>query len=365
MRRTFYQLFIGIILVLLVSIGCGRSQSLNTENVVLITLDGLRWQEVFSGADSSLIGEDYVEEEQELKELFWSDDAEQRRMKLLPFVWSVVAKQGQLYGNRWKNSSMNCTNQLWFSYPGYNEILTGFPDDDRIISNDKLPNPNITVLEKINRQVDFQGKVAAFGSWDVFPFIINEDRSGVPVNAGMEKSTDEPLTEREVFLNRLIEEVPSPWSTVRLDAFTFHYAMEYIKKRQPRVLYIAFDETDDFAHDGRYDQYLKAANKVDKLIGELWNYLQSDQTYRDKTTLIITTDHGRGTIPQDSWRDHGKAVNGADQIWLAVVGPDTKALGDNLSGQFYQNQIAATVAALLNVTIDNDKMGKPISEIMK
>lgn len=344
----------------------GCAQSTKTENVFLITLDGLRWQELFGGADSTLIGDkDYVRNTEELKELFWKESRQQRRETLMPFFWSTIAQQGQLYGNRWQDSKVNCTNQMWFSYPGYNEILSGFADDAVIRSNDKIPNPNTTVLEYINKQDGFKGKVAAFGSWDVFPYIVNEVRSGVPVNAGFEKSADEPLTDKEIFLNKLQDEIPSPWGAVRLDAFTHHYMMEYVKKHSPRLVYIAYGETDDFAHDGAYDHYLKSARQTDEFIKEIWDYIQSTPQYKDKTTLLITTDHGRGTVPKESWKGHGTSVKNADQIWIAALGPDTEALGANVKGQYYQNQIAATVAKALGINYKQPKAGKALTTVLK
>ncbi len=344
----------------------GCAQKLKTENIFLITLDGLRWQELYGGADSTLIGdEDYVKNVEALKSDFWSDNQEERKLKLMPFFWTEIAKNGQLYGNRWKESKVNCTNKMWFSYPGYNEILTGFADDKNIDSNKKIPNPNTTVLEFMNQQEGYQNKVAAFGSWDVFPYIINEERSNISVNAGFEKSEDQPLSDREIFLNKLQDEIPSPWGGVRLDAFTHHFAMEYIQKHQPKLLYIAYGETDDFAHDGRYDHYLNSTRQTDEFIKSLWHYIQSTEQYRDKTTLIITTDHGRGTIPKETWKSHGTKIKEADQIWIAALGPDTKPLGDNIKGQFYQNQIATTVAKLLGFNFGKSSAGKPISKIYK
>lgn len=361
MKNRFFILSLGLLLTLS---SCGQSKQ--TENVFLISLDGLRWQELFGGADSTLIGDKtYVDNPDELKGLFWKEDQKTRRETLMPFFWSVIAKEGQLYGNRWKGSMVNCTNQMWFSYPGYNEILSGFSDDERINSNDKILNPNETVLEYINKLDGYQGKVAAFGSWDVFPFIVNEERSGVPVNAGFEKSDDQPLSEREVFLNKLQDEIPSPWGGVRLDAFTHHYMMEYVKKHSPRLVYIAYGETDDFAHDGEYDHYLKSARQTDQFISELWNYIQSTPQYKDKTTILITTDHGRGTVPKDTWRSHGTSVKDADQIWIAALGPDTPALGAEVKGQFYQNQMAATVAKALGVDYQQPKAGKALGKVLK
>ena len=54
---------------------------------------------------------------------------------------------------------------------------------------------------------------------------------------------------------------------IRPDVFTYFAAREYLKAYKPKVLYIAFDETDDFAHGGLYDQYLGAAHAEDAMIG--------------------------------------------------------------------------------------------------
>ncbi len=81
-------------------------------------------------------------------------------------------RQGQIFGNRDVGSESQVTNGLNFSYPGYNETLTGFADP-RIHSNDNVPNPNVTVFEWLNAKPAFTGKVAAFGAWDVFNGIFN------------------------------------------------------------------------------------------------------------------------------------------------------------------------------------------------
>ncbi len=339
-----------ILAVLLLSLTSFAQQARNTENVFIITFDGLRWEELFAGAvDSIMTDPASSRDTTELLAQFRAPMPAERRAKLLPFFWSTIARDGQLYGNRWKGNKVNVTNGHWFSYPGYNEILTG-RSDPRINSNDKIPNPNVTVLEWINRQPGFQGRVAAFGSWDVFPFIINEERSGVPVNAGYEAASGNDLSVREIFLNELQPQIPGHWSTVRHDAFTHHYALEYIKRKQPRVVYIAYGETDDFAHDGRYDHYLKSAHQTDAFIRELWTYVQSTPAYRNKTTFLVTTDHGRGADAGGQWRSHGTDYVGADAIWFAVLGPDTPALGQRTdAGQWYQNQIAKTAARFLNL----------------
>ena len=334
----------------IVASGPLRSQgSHSTENIILITIDGLRWEEVFGGAvDSLVFDSDYVKDTAELSSLFLRNSQEERRRLLLPFFWNTLANEGQLYGNRWKGNEAFVTNAFWFSYPGYNELLTG-QSDPNINSNSKIPNPNVTILEMLNITPEYRGSVAAFGSWDVFRYIINEERSKVHVNAGFSIAESKDLTEREAFLNELQPQIPSPWATVRLDAFTHHYAMEYIRKNHPKVIYIAYGETDDFAHDGRYDHYLKSAHQTSEWIEELWDFIQSDPFYMDKTTMVITTDHGRGHSPKNKWTGHGRTYAGSNAIWMGWIGPDTEPKGEITgSSKVFLSQIAPTIAHLLN-----------------
>lgn len=341
-----------------------HAQTVKTENVVLITLDGLRWQEMFTGADSLLIwNEDFTDDPDVLAARFWADTKEKRRQKLLPFFWGTVEKHGVILGNREAGNKVDVTNSHVFSYPGYNEILTGFADE-RIDSNDKVPNPNVTVLEWLNKQSGFTGRVVAFTSWDVFPYIINEGRSGVPVNSGFD-TVDGNISDREVLLNTLQTQVGTPWEWERFDAFTHHLAFEYVKRRRPRMLYIAYGDTDEYAHSGDYPAYLKAAKQIDAFIAELWNWLQSTDGYKGKTSLVITTDHGRGSV--ERWVGHGADWLGSEHIWIAVMGPDTPALGEvRDSEQHYQSQVAATVAALLGLEFTNTRgVGKVIKSVLR
>ncbi len=339
------------------------AQESSNKKVVLITLDGLRWQELFSGADPLLIAnKEYVGDTTDLKNGFWRDSPKERREVLFPFLWKEVVQMGQIHGNRNLGSKVDLINKMWFSYPGYNEILSGIADDKRIDSNDKINNPNKTILEIANQDLRYKGKVAAFASWDVFPYIVNEERSGVPVNAGFELAEGGDLTQREQFLNELQPTVPSPWSTVRLDAFTHHYAIEHMKKNHPELVYIAYGETDDFAHGGHYDAYLKSANTTDAFIKQLWNFTQQDPFYKGNTVFIISTDHGRGAINLSTWTGHGSDVKDAGSVWLIMFGSGVKAEGEvSTEEQLYSNQIAPTVLQQLKLTeMANGMTGKAL-----
>ena len=340
------------------------SAQLKTENLVIVTLDGMRWQEVFGGADSALLkNKNFTRDSSGTSSKFWNDDIEKRRKNLFPFLWSTVVSKGQLYGNRWNGNDVNNANRYKFSYPGYNEIFTGYPDT-AVNSNDTILNKNINVLEFINRQTGFKNNVAAFTTWYVFPYILNKWRSGIYINSDRDSL---PFTTEKFRLIDNIQSLTARPLGVRPDVLTYIAAREYMKEMKPKVLYIAFDETDDLAHQGMYDQYLGSALAEDRMIEDLWNYIQSVSQYKNKTTLIVTCDHGRGDNPKENWQHHGEEIKDAGQIWIAAIGPDTPPTGEMKNKNvLYQKQLAATFAKVLGFTFTaNHPVAEPVESIYK
>ncbi|MDQ6758457.1 MAG: AP protein [Acidobacteriota bacterium] len=352
--------------LLLAGTCAGQNSSRKTQNIIFVMTDGLRWQDVFSGADTALMNkESGVSNLEGVRREFWRETPQARREALLPFLWGEIAKRGQIYGNRELGSNADVTNTMNFSYPGYNETLSGFADDARIHSNDKLPNPNVTVLEWLNRKPSFAGKVAAFGSWDVFPFILNAGRSGLMVNAGYEPLTAAPVTPKIELLNRLKTET-GMWEGEPFDGVTFHTALEYYKLHKPRVLFLSLGDTDEWAHARKYELYLRSAHRFDQYVKELWDTAQSMPETRGNTALILAVDHGRGLAPVD-WRSHGQKLPDTKSIWMAFLGPDTPGMGERSKVEgVTQSQIAATLAALLGEDYNAavEKAGKPVRDVL-
>ncbi|WP_346836796.1 alkaline phosphatase family protein [Microbulbifer sp. SAOS-129_SWC] len=349
-------------LTLLILLLAGHCRA--ADNLVLITIDGLRWQEVFAGLDPAIVADETLTRHAErLGKKYGGSNAKEKRRRLMPFLWQTIARDGALLGNRTRGSRMQVTNPWWFSYPGYNEILSG-KADPKIDSNDRIANRNVTFLEWLNRRTEFRGRVAAFASWHTFAAILNRTRSGLPVNAGFEVASWPQPSPRARLLSQLQRQTPITWSSLRYDAYTYNLAREYLLQRRPRMLYIALGETDDFAHDKQYDQYLDAAHRADRFIADLWQTLQSLPQYRDNTNLVITVDHGRG---RDAalWPYHGSplavqkshpeekqltrtGIPGSNEIWLAALGPDIRPGGEVSGGPvLFQNQVAATALSLL------------------
>ncbi len=333
-------------------------QSPKTENIFIITTDGLRWQEVFLGADSLLLNQPrFVQDTALAQQLYWDASVEERRKKLMPFFWNVLAAKGQLYGNRKKESHVNVKNIYKISYPGYNELLTGYPDPLPILNKPQY-NRNTSILEYLHSLPEYKDSVAAFTSWNVFPFILNKKRNTMLHNSGYASLND--TLEAIGLVNEVQDKVAQKYKT-RYDALTFFTAKEYIRHHHPRVVFLGLGETDEFAHKGQYDLYLQQINSVDKMIAELWYYVQTDPFYRNKTTFIISTDHGRGR--GENWVKHHTFVRGSGEIWLGLLGKGIEPAGEMQEVKtLYQNQVAATIAHLLGEHFSSKRnTGKPIA----
>lgn len=345
MRKTFL-----FVLSALYIIAVEAQQKI--ENIIIITTDGLRWQEVFNGMDSAIANSSLYNQgdSASIYKNYWSNNRDERRKKLMPFLWSTIEKQGQLYGNRFYENKVDNANRYWFSYPGYSEIFTGYPDT-AINSNDYPNNPHTTVLEFIQQQPAYRNRVAAFTAWNAFDRILNEPRSGFPVIAAFDTVMGK-LNEKQKLVNNMLANSFRPWNNSEcLDVFTHYAAFEYLKTQSPKVLYVAYGETDEWAHAAKYRYYLDAAQQVDKWIKEIWNYVQSHEKYRNKTALLITTDHGRGDKNKKEWTSHGSNITGAHEIWFGVVAPSLPPKGEvKQVMQLYQKQFAQTIAKLLGLS---------------
>ena len=321
-----------------------QTQAPSAQHVIFVTIDGLRWQEFFGGAQRDYFRRNRSGSGGEPEKRFWRDALGDRRTTLMPFMWSTIAAKGQIFGDPESGSDSRVTNGLWFSYPGYSEMFVGHADP-RIDSNDKIPNPNITVLEWLHGRRGFSGRIRAFGSWDVLPSILNAERSKIPVGTGW-RPVPSPSSDRDRSINQLAADLPRYWDYGPFDAPIVWAALESLRTSRPRVLYVMLGEGDEWAHEGRYDMYLDATRRADDFIRRLWEAAQAIPEYAGRTSLIVTTDHGRGETTKD-WTDHGKETPAAERTWIAVMGPRVPALGVRKGLKVTTSQIAATIASLV------------------
>jgi len=317
-----------------------------TENVILVTLDGVRVQEVFAGLDETIAVHDALQVYSEIatgRQRYGAATAEARREALLPFFWTTLAPMGVVFGNPRYGNHVKVQNRVLWSMPGYTEMMTGAPRP-AVTDNDNVRYPHLTALEHARRALGLgHGQVAQLGSWEGFK-LAAASRDDAFLMVGVHDTVPAPWGSPEIDrLAELRRQVMGLWEEGSNDVLTFRMAQEYLARNQPRVLWLALVNSDDWAHADRYDRYLEYLHLVDALLGDLWQTLQSLDAYRGRTTLILTTDHGRGVQGSD-WAEHDISIPGSDDIWLAVIGPDTPDRGEvTEEGMLYQGQVAATL----------------------
>lgn len=322
------------------------SEPLRTRNVILITLDGVRPAELFGGLDETIAAHSATQVYSEIdlmRQRFGAPTPEARRKALMPTLWGTLIPRGVVFGNRALGSRVEVANPHRVSSPGYVELMTGAPREE-VVDNSPTRYPYPTAFEIVAAKRGFGfAQVAQIGSWDGFALAASS-REGVFLMSGgfdaLPPAQSTPVIDR---LAGLRKEVLGLWEEGSDDVLSFRIALEYLKTHEPRLLWIGLGNSDDWAHADRYDRLLAYLHLADRLIGELWQTLQSMEAYRDRTTLILTTDHGRGLGPAD-WAEHDVGIPGSEQAWIAVIGPDTPATGEARGGPVLQlAQVAATV----------------------
>lgn len=332
------------------------------KKLVIVVMDGFRWQELFRGADSAILfSTEMNKSDRKQHDDYWVADPELRKHKLMPFVWGTIAKQGQIYGDRDKGNLVNLRNTYWFSYPGRSEIFSGY-FDPKVNSNEYPDNPNTSVLEFLNQQAAYKGKIAAFSSWDAVARIMARKRSGIYVNIYNEDIPGPSLSTAEAVANANQHLVPRVFGEgERIDAATYSLARSYVQAKHPKVIYLDLGDTDEYAHAGKYDDYLDAGHHADAICADLWNTLQKDPFYKGQTYLLIVPDHGRGMDAK--WTSHGEQTPRCNETYFMAMGPGIAPRGAiTKAGQIYQEQYAQTIAMLLGFTF---KAEHPIAEPVK
>jgi hypothetical protein len=335
------------------------AQTIQNKKIIVITTDGFRWQEVFNGLDPEVLKYKFFQhgDSANIAKEFGGVTAEEKRKKLLPFIWSTIATKGQIHGNRKFGSFVDNSNPYWFSYPGYSEILTG-QVDTAINSNEYMPNPNTNFFEHLNTLPFYKNKVVAFGAWGAFKRILNEKRAGFTVMNANE--VDEVLkSDAQInLISSIMKDVYQPFGADETqDGFIKYISLQYLKTKKPNAMYVSFGDTDELAHAGNYPEYLKAANRFDAYLKSIYDFVNTDPAYKGNTTILITTDHGRGDNVKTQWTSHGQNINDSHQIWYAIIGAGVEAKGEVTSNeQVYQKELIHKVANIAHIDFTSKKI---------
>lgn len=274
--------------------------------MVLVTLDGVRWQEIFQGVDASLARGDGLPSS-------FVAPAE----RLLPSIRGRLGRHGVVLGEA---TTMRTSNTANVSLPGYREILTGHVDET-CLSNECAPLRVPTLLDEARALENEDDAVAAIGSWDTLAQAVSWDPSSIVVSVGRHAGTTRDRLRVDAAASALLDEAaessPSPGhGDYRPDRYTSELALRYLESRRPRLLFVSLGDTDEQAHAGAYGRYIAALQAADAFVGRLLDTLATMGEYGATATVVVTTDHGRS----HDFVGHGKDAPESSRVWLVAGG---------------------------------------------
>jgi hypothetical protein len=242
----------------------------------------------------------------------------------IPNLSNVLAPQGVLLKN-FRNNGVTHTN------PGHTAIATGVYQ--RLKNNgEELPkNPSMFQYFLKEKGLD------STNAW----VIASKGKLNVLGNTGDRKW-------KNVHTPSLYCGVNGAGMGYAGDNDTWKAAQNILTKYHPKLVLINLLEVDVKGHQNKWEEYLVALKNTDQKALELWNFIQSDSIYKDKTTLFITNDHGRHPDGhKDGFVSHGDNCEGCRSIYLIALGPDFKK-NVQLPNAYEQLDISKTIAQMLN-----------------
>jgi hypothetical protein len=316
--------------------------------VVLVVLDGARWQEVFAGTDPQLSGAPAVPAE-----------------SLMPVLHALAAEQGASIGAPGYGAAMWASGPNFVSLPGYTEIFTG----RRVHGcrdNDCPPARADTIVDQARAAFDRPGDVAVFASWEMLEGAAAAHPASLVVSAGRVRTWhaewlhDDELSRRWLEQGEQADPFPG-YGEFRPDRFTAGLALRYLEAKHPRLLFIGLGESDEYCHRGDYAGYVASLRAADDRLGELLAALDRMGPRGRQTTVLVTADHGRG----DDYRVHGGDYPESGRVWLVAAGRAIQARGPTRSARSHRlADVAPTVRALLDLEPDDGPAaGVPMAEL--
>lgn len=264
-----------------------QARQYKTENVIFLNTDGLRYEDGFAKGATNM-----------------------------PHVWNDLRPSGAIFTKIWNNATT-------YTAPGHAACITGSwqyePNNGRIRPNTP------TMFEYYRKQFN-----AKFEDTLILPGKGNSWH----LNYSMFPGFGRPYESTFYALGANDDEIVK-------------VLKERLAARKPKLVYAILPHADSAGHAGDYDQYCETIKHADSLIWDVWNTIQSDPFYKDKTTLVLATDHGRhSTGVKDGFVSHGDACEGCRHVYCLMIGPDIKK-GYSYDKDCYQVDIAPTIGQLM------------------
>ncbi len=307
------------------SLATERSSEDRAESaVILVVLDGVRWQEIFDGADRTLSRPRRV-----------NPAALATSRELMPNLYAMIDgdgvtgandAHGLALGAPGRGAEITATGPQFISLPGYIEIFGGKPDF-RCGRNDCVPAPMRTIPDDV-RDASGADDVSVIASWPGIARAASAGDPGFVLSAGRKLVQQEANLRADAPTAALLEQGAraGAWpgeGDYRPDAFTERIALRHLAIAHPRFMFVGLGDADEYAHRSNYRGYLDALRASDAFLGDLVTTLRAMGARGQHTTLLVTADHGRA----HDFVDHGSQFPESGRIWLVAAGHDVRGRG--------------------------------------
>lgn len=311
-------------------------------SLVLVTIDGSRWQEIFTGTDEALAAQAHVRAK--------------TPAELVPTLSRWMTSDGLAIGAP-GHGEMRATGPNYVSLPGYAEILSGRAPT-RCQSNECAAAIEPTFIDDAIAAFP-RDAVAVISSWESIRRVASTQAERLVWSTGRSDAHDVP----DAWLAAGRARAPWPGQgDYRPDDETAKLALRVIEEMRPRVTFVGFGDTDEHAHHGDYARYLDALTRADAFLEQLERALE-ESGEAARTTIIVTCDHGRNA----AFREHGGAWLESGRVWLIARGAGVARAGlVDLAHGARLSDIAPTARVLLGMRPDDDvRAGRPIVEMLR
>jgi predicted AlkP superfamily pyrophosphatase or phosphodiesterase len=265
--------------------------TLRAQNVFIVVIDGLRYSEAYPEEDRNL-----------------------------PFIWNELRPKGTIFTN-FRNDGRTVT------CPGHAAFLTGVAEK---LKNDGSQRPENPTLFEIYRSQTHDSASSCY--------VVSGKRKLAMLTYSLDPEYGESYGGKHVVLDD------------RSDTETWEVLSRVMDTEHPRLVIVNFPSVDYAGHDADWTGYLGAIRTADSLVHLLWTRISSDEFYRGKTTLFVSSDHGRHDIENGGFRNHGCYCEGCRHIIGLGIGPGFEA-GAVVSDTLRQTDVQSAVAELMSISV--------------
>jgi len=278
----------------------------HADTVIVFVIDGIRAQEIFSGPDPKLVRKHGIEARPE------------SAAELVPTLHLLATRQGAAVGAPGVGPTFRASGPVYRSLPGYMELLSG-RSAEYCLSNRCGSVRYPTLLDRVGQGTP--GSAALFGSWPHLIHAAALEPEHALISAGRDGGTNLDLLYRSptraALRDRARAAGPRPSKgDFRADAYTAALALDYLEHEHPRLLFVSVGEADVWGHANNYRAHLTALHQADAVVAEFFAASERLNRSGHRTTLVVTTDHGRDAQA----REHGPGILESGNVWAIAAG---------------------------------------------